>query len=172
MEHRLLSSILCWTTYVQQVERHTKCNNFNHEPAVCNEYLATPSRVPIQFSHLLWKCSHTHYVHVARLQIRAHFWLGQTGRSIAIMLSQVLLLIMGSCILAPKKDSFLPTIRGYGGVHLGTAKEISNFFHSNDQSCYKTRNQAYRQNDTAQQFTKLLTNVLQTMWKSRKNQKV
>ena len=86
------------------------------------------------------------YVYIARLQIRACFWLQLDRRgSIANVKLDTQSPLWAPVSWHQKKDSFLPTIRGYGGVHLGMAKEISNlFFHSNGQSCYKTRNQAYR----------------------------
>ena len=38
-ERHLSSNTLCLT--IGQVERHTKCNNFIHEPAVHNAHLAS-----------------------------------------------------------------------------------------------------------------------------------
>ena len=73
------------------MERHTKCNNFIHEPAVRNAHLASAAAEP-QYNF------HTYLEEPARpLCLRARFWL-RLGkqRSTAIMLSWTLPLVMGS----------------------------------------------------------------------------
>jgi len=59
--------------HIWQVERHTKCNNFIHEPAVCNAHLASaPAEHQYNFHTYLGVLTHP-FFYVARLQIRAHF---------------------------------------------------------------------------------------------------
>ena len=58
--------------HIGQVERHTKCNNFIREPAVCNAHLASTA-AEHQYNFHTYLGSACMPAYVARLQIRAHF---------------------------------------------------------------------------------------------------
>ena len=75
--------------HIGKMDRHTKCNNFIHEPAVRNAHLAsTAAEHQYNFHTYLGSARTPGSVYVARLQIRARFWFPLDKRcSIAIMLS-------------------------------------------------------------------------------------